>query len=52
MLLLPQATYDPEQGLPSVEQQSELKDTGNVIGGLKASLSNDSNSEEAKQADR
>ncbi|KAL7004251.1 hypothetical protein EMMF5_006196 [Cystobasidiomycetes sp. EMM_F5] len=43
------ANYDPEQGLPSLESK-ELNqgETGNVIGGLKASLSNDNNSQEAK----
>ncbi|KAK9898024.1 hypothetical protein P389DRAFT_170102 [Cystobasidium minutum MCA 4210] len=43
--------YNPDQGLPNLENQ-EYKETGNVIGGLKASLSNDNNSEEAKEADR
>ena len=39
--------YDPEQGLPNPDA-GENKETGNVIGGLKASNANPGHSDEAK----
>jgi len=45
------ADYDPDKGLPNPDSQ-EVKDTGNVIGGYKASLANSGHSDEAKQNDK
>ncbi|CAD6564680.1 MAG: hypothetical protein CYPHOPRED_004617 [Cyphobasidiales sp. Tagirdzhanova-0007] len=43
--------YNPDQGLPNPES-ADTKDTGNVIGGLKASLNNDGHSDAAKSSDK